>query len=395
VATKLSKRLRELDKKKTSRPGAPRMPGELDPDNDRPMDAVVFIMMSVTGLFALIVLAAFFGVRSIENGLEAKIAEDLAQFEVTQIDVIAEARDVVVAGLVPDEERIEEVLAYLGGVEGIHDFEANLQVKIEIEPGEIQISADPIVVAWNATGATVVGNTSSASFQEALILSLEDTFGDVDASGLTVKDGIGSERDWFTSFVQLTKSIREMTPVGSIFVSSDDRLMKVTAEFENREERADARQVAQDIISATTFDFTSSLTYKDAPPPPREEQVVELQASIDELIEGKVVEFETDSDVITDSGTALLDEILAALQQFPDVSIEIAGHTDDQGTEEYNNELSRRRADAVLAYLVAQGEPADRFVVVGYGESRPMEDNSTAEGRARNRRIEFKALLEN
>ncbi len=391
MASKLSKRLRDLDK---PRSGAPPIPGRESSDDDRPIDAVVFVMMALTGLLALIVFAVFFGMRSIEGGLEDRIADGLEARGVTEVEVRATARDVLVVGVVSSEDQIEEALAFIEGLDGVVSHETNLRVKVVRDPGEIKIESDPIVITWDAGAATVVGNVSSSDVKDALELSLRDTFGQVDMSGLTVKEGIESERDWFTSFLQLTQTMRELTPVGSVFVSSDDRLIQVTAEFETRSERSNARQAAQDIISATTFEFTSALTYEDAPPPPREEQVIELQASIDELIEGKVVEFETDSDVITATGTALLDEILDALRQFPDVSIEIAGHTDDQGTEEYNNDLSRRRADAVLAYLVGRGEPVDRFVVVGYGESRPIADNATADGRARNRRIEFKALLE-
>ncbi len=390
MASKLSKRLRDLDK---PRSGAPPIPGRESSDDDRPIDAVVFVMMALTGLLALIVFAVFFGMRSIEGGLEDRIADGLEARGVTEVEVRATARDVLVVGVVSSEDQIEEALAFIEGLDGVVSHETNLRVKVVRDPGEIKIESDPIVITWDAGAATVVGNVSSSDVKDALELSLRDTFGQVDMSGLTVKEGIESERDWFTSFLQLTQTMRELTPVGSVFVSSDDRLIQVTAEFETRSERSNARQAAQDIISATTFEFTSALTYEDAPPP-REEQVIELQASIDELIEGKVVEFETDSDVITATGTALLDEILDALRQFPDVSIEIAGHTDDQGTEEYNNDLSRRRADAVLAYLVGRGEPVDRFVVVGYGESRPIADNATADGRARNRRIEFKALLE-
>lgn len=391
MASKLSKRLRDLDK---PRSGAPPIPGRESSDDDRPIDAVVFVMMALTGLLALIVFAVFFGMRSIEGGLEDRIADGLEARGVTEVEVRATARDVLVVGVVSSEDQIEEALAFIEGLDGVVSHETNLRVKVVRDPGEIKIESDPIVITWDAGAATVVGNVSSSDVKDALELSLRDTFGQVDMSGLTVKEGIESERDWFTSFLQLTQTMRELTPVGSFFVSSDDRLIQVTAEFETRSERSNARQAAQDIISATTFEFTSALTYEDAPPPPREEQVIELQASIDELIEGKVVEFETDSDVITATGTALLDEILDALRQFPDVSIEIAGHTDDQGTEEYNNDLSRRRADAVLAYLVGRGEPVDRFVVVGYGESRPIADNATADGRARNRRIEFNALLE-
>jgi len=73
-------------------------------------------------------------------------------------------------------------------------------------------------------------------------------------------------------------------------------------------------------------------------------------------------------------------------------SIEIGGHTDDGGEEESNQTLSEARAQAVLDYLVANGVPADQLTSVGFGESQPLQDNGTAEGRAANRRIELNAV---
>lgn len=393
MASNLSKRLRDLDKKKP-KSGGPPIPGQRESDDDKPIDSVVFIMMSMTAVLGLMLLAVMFGSRSIDRGLEERILNTLEANGISDVEVISSAREVLVVGEVPSEDLITKVIDYVAGVPGVIDYETNLRVVVPVEPGEVRIVADPIILEWTATGATVEGNLSDQETIDAIVLSLEDTFGAVDSSALSVKEGVEPERDWFTAFLQLTQAMRERTPIGSIFVSPDDRLIQVAAEFETRPERSDARQEAQDIVAATTFEFTSALTYEDAPPPPREEQVIELQKNIDDLIEGKVVEFETNQDVITPVGTVLLEEILAALRQFPDVSIEIAGHTDDQGGVEFNNDLSRRRADAVLAYLVNAGEPADRFVVVGYGESRPIADNTTADGRARNRRIEFIALLE-
>jgi len=73
-------------------------------------------------------------------------------------------------------------------------------------------------------------------------------------------------------------------------------------------------------------------------------------------------------------------------------SIEIGGHTDDGGEEESNQALSEARAQAVLDYLVANGVPAEQLTAVGFGESQPVQDNGTAEGRAANRRIELNAV---
>jgi len=375
------------------------MPGQAD-DHGRPMDGVVFAMMSLIGLMALIILGVIFGTRSIERGLQENIEERLRATNLTGLEVQVEGRDVLVFGDVPSEEEIRDVIAYVESLEGVVSAETNMRVVIPRDPSEIEILSDPIIVTWDRSTATVVGTASDRENIDAIVGSLESKFGAIDATGLTVREGVASERDWLSSFLQLTARMYDLTPAGSVLVNPDENLFQVQSEFETRQERSAARQEVQDIVSATTFDLISALTYEDAPPPPKEDVVAELQESIneviggDDLIDGKIVEFETDSDVITPVGQALLDEILVALRQFPEISMEIAGHTDDLGPDDYNLDLSRRRAEAVLAYVVENGEPPDRFVVIGYGETRPLVDNITAENRARNRRIEFKALLE-
>jgi outer membrane protein OmpA-like peptidoglycan-associated protein len=71
------------------------------------------------------------------------------------------------------------------------------------------------------------------------------------------------------------------------------------------------------------------------------------------------------------------------------VEIEIAGHTDSRGSEDYNRRLSQGRTQAVVDYLISQGIAPHRLRAVGYGESRPIDTNDTEEGRAKNRRVEF------
>jgi len=78
--------------------------------------------------------------------------------------------------------------------------------------------------------------------------------------------------------------------------------------------------------------------------------------------------------------------------QNPDLKVEVQGHTDNIGSESSNQKLSEKRAEVVKNYLVARGVKADRIKVVGYGEKNPIADNKTADGRAMNRRIEFKVI---
>ena len=74
----------------------------------------------------------------------------------------------------------------------------------------------------------------------------------------------------------------------------------------------------------------------------------------------------------------------------PGVAVEIAGHTDSDGDAEYNQDLSDRRANAVRDYLISRGVSGSRLSAAGYGESQPVADNATVEGKAQNRRVELR-----
>jgi OOP family OmpA-OmpF porin len=86
----------------------------------------------------------------------------------------------------------------------------------------------------------------------------------------------------------------------------------------------------------------------------------------------------------------LMDRLVEIALRCPTASLEIGGHTDSEGDEEANVELSERRAQAVLEYMLRAGLPGDRLHAVGYGQAEPVASNDTAEGKAQNRRIEFK-----
>ncbi|MBN1448984.1 MAG: OmpA family protein, partial [Bacteroidetes bacterium] len=85
-----------------------------------------------------------------------------------------------------------------------------------------------------------------------------------------------------------------------------------------------------------------------------------------------------------------LDRLVRFLESNPAIRIVIAAHTDDIGTDEYNLDLSKKRARSVVDYLVNKGIESKRLESIGYGESRPEVPNNTEENRARNRRVEFR-----
>jgi len=104
--------------------------------------------------------------------------------------------------------------------------------------------------------------------------------------------------------------------------------------------------------------------------------------------------FATSSHKLDTRDTNQLDEVGEALSNWPQLRVEIGGHTDSTGSESFNQQLSEKRAQSVLDYLVANFPKIVpvQYTVVGYGEAEPVADNATAEGRAANRRVEFKVL---
>jgi outer membrane protein OmpA-like peptidoglycan-associated protein len=94
------------------------------------------------------------------------------------------------------------------------------------------------------------------------------------------------------------------------------------------------------------------------------------------------------------SAQADLQKLSATLNKYPDTVVLIEGHTDDRGTDEYNLDLSQKRAQSVAAYIGTQKVDATRFTLMGYGETQPVLSNDTAEGRQANRRVEL-AIMAN
>ena len=127
---------------------------------------------------------------------------------------------------------------------------------------------------------------------------------------------------------------------------------------------------------------------------PIEELTIAEEAEADGAIVLRNVFFATGSDALLDLSTEELDRLVSLLEGQPAVDVEIAGHTDNVGSEADNQRLSERRAASVKRYLEQQGIAADRIRSIGYGESRPVATNDTEAGRASNRRTTFRLLFE-
>jgi len=116
----------------------------------------------------------------------------------------------------------------------------------------------------------------------------------------------------------------------------------------------------------------------------------EAQSLLDKTLSNRVVEFESGSATLTPAGRTILDEMAAVIRQIGNPKIQLIGHTDNLGNRQGNVMLSLARADTVRQYLAEKGVPADSLSAVGAGPDQPVAPNDTVEGRAKNRRIEFR-----
>ncbi len=137
----------------------------------------------------------------------------------------------------------------------------------------------------------------------------------------------------------------------------------------------------QDLIIIDEKPFNKSLTFGPA----------EMKNVLD--AEGRIqlygILFDLDKATLKPESTKQLQNLVTLLKDNPGLKLEVQGHTDDQGSDDYNLKLSQRRAETVVAYLSLFGIDTSRLLPKGYGESKPVTANTSEEGRAQNRRVEL------
>ncbi len=149
---------------------------------------------------------------------------------------------------------------------------------------------------------------------------------------------------------------------------------------------------SESLLEKPADDIDQDPIYKPEPeleskldPPPE----YTCQQDFDSLLGNNKISFATNSSDIDISSNALLNELVEVAKQCPEAKIEISGHTDSRGRDEYNLQLSQKRATSVMNFMINNGVDANRLSAIGYGENNPIADNETPEGLAKNRRIEF------
>jgi OOP family OmpA-OmpF porin len=231
---------------------------------------------------------------------------------------------------------------------------------------------------------------------ESLVLRAEDQIA-------RIADSVGYQPDFVDGLAPATQQI-----LASIQSLHEDRanLEQQTTALRQDLKRARSHSDSLETRLAQLGEKQAQVTAELRKRQEREQKLREIQAIFDPneaevLLSGNELiirmyglQFPSASAEIKPDNFSLLTKVQRVLRQFPDQTVTITGHTDSRGNEDYNQELSDRRAQAVRDYLLANmAMSADRITAKGYGESQPIASNDTDEGRAKNRRIDVRVDL--
>lgn len=222
----------------------------------------------------------------------------------------------------------------------------------------------------------VAGTVPDEATRSAIIARLRDVYGAERVVDQLELGSVVAPPQW-SQHVQklLTPSLKQVTH-GQLSVQG--QTIEVKGEVGNEAVR---QQLASEMASVLTTHYTVRNGLRVA---------VREQALVDQALANRIVEFEPGSAVLRPAGLLILDEMASAMARLHGRRFEIIGHTDAQGGHMANVSLSLARAQSVKTYLIGKGLTPDSISTSGVGPDQPVASNATEEGRARNRRIEFR-----
>jgi len=229
---------------------------------------------------------------------------------------------------------------------------------------------------------TLSGYVADRSVHEKLVADAKGIFGDTNVFD-ELKEIEGSPEAWYDSS-KLGLDKLAVVEYGHFEISDNNfNFEGYVLEISKKDSLYESLKSNLNNLYSGTFIITA--------PEPKvvEVAVVTCQTKFKELLSQNKIHFEYNkADIKTDS-YELLEQLIIVAQGCPDAKITIEGHTDSDGSQDYNKKLSSKRADAVKQYLIQKGMDATKLEAIGYGEMRPIADNETNAGKEQNRRIEF------
>lgn len=225
----------------------------------------------------------------------------------------------------------------------------------------------------------VSGVVPDEATKAQLIAKVRSLYGDRVVDQLSI-GSVVAPPNWSNSVQKILNSQLHQIKKGQLQV--DGNMVRIRGQVANEALR-------QQLVSQLATTLTSNYSIKDGLTVQTTEQI-----SLDQTLGNRIIEFDSGSSNLRDGSKLILREIAASISKLGGKGVEIIGHTDNEGNPNNNLILSRARAEAVRVYLNSLGVPLSQMTTTGMGASQPVASNEEAEGRRRNRRIEFRITNE-
>ena len=336
------------------------------------MSRLIAVIAGLLLLWALFEFGARSTAPEIQQDIQTRTDAALNAAGYVDVSANVDGRDVSLGGTVDDADSVATVSDVAAAVNGVRVVDNNVSVAL------------PYATEFCKSESTITlsGHVPDDDAREAFPERARDMF-----RYWNIEDNLevrpASDRG-FRRFMD--EAIIELGQLDEGCITLTDRSLLVKGSI--RSERAAAALKAR-LAKLEHLDF--DVRYELSLPVLSTQAMACQEEANKRISRDETVLFSFDSDVIHEIGRQILDEIVEISEICPDVPLLVTGHTDAIGDKDYNIDLGKRRAEAVVAYLTRKGVDENRLAAVGLGFSQPIADNSTDAGRAANRRIEFRA----
>ena len=325
----------------------------------------------------LIVLLLLFSVprylKSIPEALTKKVSKNLSDRQLNWASVRVNGRDVILSGVAPSIGEHDKAVQSAKDVFGVRDVIDNISPEV-ITPYTLNILIDKKDVK-------IEGYMPTKEAKKELLSLIKEHY-----PKLNIIDGIdigtGNPPLWNDLVLKITEGLKNLD-ASSVHIVDNE--VQISGKIKTEKEKETFTETLKHFEN-NPYKINTHIVSMDRP-------IIVCQEKFNSILAKQKIEFASNKSTIATSSEELIKKLSYIASLCPQASMVIVGYTDSLGNEEKNKKLSFDRAQAVVSKLFQEGVALNRMKPLGEGESKPIADNKTEEGRAKNRRIEFKVIM--
>lgn len=357
------------------------------------------LLIVLLGLLVLALLGYFCANKkhapAIQDDIHSRASAVFADEGFDWANLSVNGRNITLTGIAPTEAHKTKAGA-LARIHGYNLVDNQLTVaQAAVEPQPVVPHPYTMKAELDANGQVLLtGYVPDVETHTRIVKLAQDKFG----AGKVIdqlKEIAGAPTGWSQSVVAGLSNLQQLDQGVAKWVDHNLSISgKVASESTKTQVTSQVKTALPDGYQSVLNLSASAPVVAEPEPVPKmsaEEKVsaISCQERFTGLLANSIINFSTANAEISTDSYALLDKLAVIAEECSAAKITIKGHTDSRGAESYNQQLSQNRAQSVVDFLVSKGVDSTRLTAIGFGENAAIADNTTSEGRALNRRIEF------